>query len=377
MLPDYIDKTLRSIYFDPKSEAGFSSIDKLYAAAKLKDPHVSREDVRNWLASELTYSLHAPSRENFTRNRCVVEHVDEQWQADLVDMSSVKRSNSNYSFILTVIDMFSKYAFTVPLKHKSGLSLKDAFHKIFSSGRVPLKLQTDKGTEFTNKPLQDFLAKYDVHFFTTTNINIKCAVIERFNRTLKTKMFKYLTANSTKRYIDVLQSLTDAYNRSKHRTTKMRPIDVDPHDMDDERIVFSNTYGVPTKLDLLKQSANRVANSKFEIGDEVRIALVKKTFNKGYKQQWSKDTYKVVNCIPRTDKTVYELRSVSSRRVLRKKFYPEEMSKVTINLSKIDRVIRSRTVHGAKQHLIKVKDVHGERNRWVDSDDIPPSLRKV
>lgn len=374
MLPDHIDKTLRLIYYDPKSEGGFSSIDKLYATAKLKDPHVSRKDVRNWLASELTYSLHAPTQTNFGRNRCVVEHVDEQWQADLVDMSSVKKSNNNVSFILTVIDMFSKYAFTVPLKNKSSVSLRDAFRRIFSTGRVPTKLQTDKGTEFTNKLLQDYLKENEVHFFTTTNTNIKCAVVERFNRTLKMKMFKYLTAKSTKKYIDVLSSLTDSYNRSKHSTTKMRPIDVDPHDTNDERVVFSNSYGVPSKLDLLRQSIGRP--DLFEVGDEVRIALVKKTFNKGYKQQWSKETYRILNSIHRIDKTVYELVD-SSRRALRKKFYPEEISKVTVNLSNIERIIRSRMTEGVKQYLVMIKDSDGQRNRWIPEDDVPPALRKV
>lgn len=226
MLPDEIDQTLRSIYFDPRSEGGFASIDKLYSVAKLKDPHLSRKDVRNWLASEMTYSLHTQVQDKFTRNRCIVEHVDEQWQADLVDMSKLRRSNSNTSFILTVIDMFSKFAFTIPLKSKSALSLREAFLKIFSCGRVPLKLQTDKGTEFTNKIVQAVLNKFEIHFFTTTNSNIKCAIVERFNRTLKTKMFKYLTAHSTKRYIDVLSELTHSYNHSMHRTIKMRPADV-------------------------------------------------------------------------------------------------------------------------------------------------------
>jgi hypothetical protein len=374
MLPDHIDQTLRLIYYDPKSEGGFASIDKLYAAAKLKDPHVTRTEVRNWLASELTYSLHAPTQTNFSRNRCVVEHVDEQWQADLVDMASVKRNNNNVSFILTVIDMFSKFAFTIPLKNKSGQSLKKAFQQIFSKGRIPMKLQTDKGTEFTNRLLQDYLAKNNVHFFTTTNVNIKCSVIERFNRTLKMKMYKYLTAKSTKKYIDVLDSLTDSYNRSKHRTTKMRPIDVDPDDLGDEKIVFRNTYRAPSKLELLRQSVGR--KNEFEIGDEVRIALVKKTFSKGYKQQWSKDTYKVVNCIHRIDRNVYEIAN-SSRRVLRKKFYPEELSKVTVNLSHINNVIRSRENNGAKECLVRVVDSIGERNRWVPEDDVPHALRKV
>jgi hypothetical protein len=372
MLPDHIDHTLRSIYFDPKSPAGFSSIDKLYAHAKLKDPHVSRANVRDWLASELTYSLHAPSVTNFKRNRCIVQHIDEQWQADLVDMSKFKRHNSNFAFILTVIDMFSKFAFTVPLRNKTGATLRDAFGKIFSKGRKPMKLQTDKGTEFTNKLLQNYLEENHVHYFTTTNINIKCAVVERFNRTLKDRMFKYLTANSTKRYIDVLDSLTDSYNRAKHRTTKMRPIDVE--EPRDEERVFCNTYGVPSMRDLLLQSTKR--NEIFEIGDRVRIALVKKAFSKGYKPQWSKDTYKIVNVIHRIDKSVYEIAN-SSRRVLKKKFYPEELFKVTINLSHIQRVIRSRRLQGAKQYLVKISEPSGQINRWVNEDEVPPALKKV
>lgn len=375
MIPDHIDKTLRSIYFDPKSEAGYASIDKLYAAAKLKDPHVSRDDVRNWLASELTYSLHATPQTNFPRNRCVVEHVDEQWQADLVDMSNVKRSNSHYCFILTVIDMFSKFAWTVPLKNKSSLTLKNAFISIFSKGRIPLKLQTDQGTEFTNKMLQEFLKDNHVHYFTTTNINIKCSVVERFNRTLKTKMFKYLTAHSTKRYIDVLGSLTDSYNQSKHSTTKMRPIDVEPHDIEDEKIVFKNTYGAANLSELLHETDNR--KDMFQVGDEVRIALVKKAFNKGYKPQWSKELYKISKVIHRIDRTVYEIYKLSSRKVLRKKFYPEELSKVTLNLSKIQRVIRSRTKDGAKEYLAKFRDATGEKNKWIPESDLPPVYKKV
>lgn len=374
MLPDNIDKTLRSIYFNPNSEAGFSSIDKLYDAARLKDPHVTRSDVRDWLASEMTYSLHNPTRNTFARNRCIVGHVDEQWQADLVDMARFSLDNDDYTFILTVIDMFSKYAWTVPVMSKSGPLMKAAFRKIFSEGRLPLKLQTDKGLEFRNRILQDFLKQEHVYFFTTKNSDIKCAVVERFNRTLKTRIFKYLTAKVTKRYIDILPALTASYNRSRHRTTKMRPIDVTPHDMNEERYVFYNTYKAHDMHELQRQNEKRI--DQFDVGDEVRIALLKKTFSKGYKQQWSVETYKVVNCIHRPDKTVYEIAN-ANHKLLKKKFYPEELSKVTQNLSKITRVIRTRVKNKLKQYLVEINDHQGERNRWIPENDLPPAFRKV
>lgn len=375
MIPDKIDSVLRKIYYDPKSAAGFASIDKLYKWARLEDPHVTIQDVRDWLASEHTYALHAPSRVRFTRNRCLVEHVDEQWQADLVDMAKYKRWNHGYTFILTVVDMFSKFAFTIPVKTKTGVSLRRAFEKIFNKGRVPLKLQTDKGTEFTNTHLQQYLKSREVEYFTTTNRNIKCALVERFNRTLKTRLFKYMTSKNTKKYIDVLTSFTDSYNASKHRTTKMRPIDVDPDDKQDEKTVFLNTYGVPSLRHLLFREYYR--KNEFEPGDEVRIALMKEAFTKGYSPQWSKDTYRIVRCIPRVDKTVYEIKSSGSNHILRKKFYKEELQKVTNNLSHIDKVIRKREKDGITQYLVKFTDDRGSRNRWIHQSELPPSFGKL
>lgn len=375
MIPDKIEKLLRSLYYDPKSEAGYASIEKLYKIARLSDPHITPQDVRDWLASEQTYSLHAPKRQKFTRNRCLVEHVDDQWQADLVDMARFKRFNQGYTFILTVVDMFSKYAFTVPLRNKSGVSLKRAFEKIFDQGRIPLKLQTDKGTEFTNTHLQDYLKSREVEYFTTTNRKIKCALVERFNRTLKTRIFKYMTSKNSSKYIDTLQDFTESYNNSKHRTIKMRPIDVDPDDKQDEKTVFLNTYGVPSMRHLLFKEYYR--KSEFEPGDEVRIALMKEAFTKGYAPQWSKETYKVVRCIQRIDRCVYEIKKQGSNHILRKKFYKEELQKITNNLTHIERVIRQRRRNDKTEYLVKFKNDSGEKNRWIEEGEVPLDFRKV
>ena len=93
------------------------------------------------------------------------------------------------------------------------------------SKRSPKRLQTDKGTEFTNAKVQRFLRERKIEFF-TTNSEMKAAIVERFNRTLKTKMWKYFTAQNTRRYVDVLQSLVNGYNQSYHRSIKMKPVDV-------------------------------------------------------------------------------------------------------------------------------------------------------
>jgi transposase InsO family protein len=108
---------------------------------------------------------------------------------------------------VTCINVLSRYAWVVPLKDKTGKTLKDAFQVIFKSGWRPIRLQTDKGTEFTNRVFQKFLKEHDVHLFTTYNEETKASIVERFTRTLKTKMWKYFTHRETQTYVDVLSEM--------------------------------------------------------------------------------------------------------------------------------------------------------------------------
>jgi transposase InsO family protein len=118
--------------------------------------------------------------------------------------------------------VLSEYPWVVPLTDKTGKTLKDAFHVIFKSGGGgggrPIRLQTDKGTEFINRVFQKFLKEHDMHFFTTYNEETKAGIVESFNRTLKTKRWKYLTHRETISYVDVLSKMVASYNHTVHRT---------------------------------------------------------------------------------------------------------------------------------------------------------------
>ena len=126
-----------------------------------------------------------------------------EWRADLVDMSSLARFNRGYKFLLTCIDVFSKFAWVVSLRNKTGESLFNDFQSIVDRGRSPEKLQIDKGTEFLNCNFQSLLKENSIHLF-TTNSELKASVVERFSRTLKTRMWKLFTAKNTGVYIDIL-----------------------------------------------------------------------------------------------------------------------------------------------------------------------------
>ena len=145
------EKLLHSIYYNPKNSASFSSAERLYEA--VKDKGVSLDEVKSWLSSQITYTLHKSSRKNFKRNKILVNHIDEQWEADLVDMQEFSSKNDRHNYILTVIDCFSKFAFVRPIRVKTGLEITNAFKSIFLIRR-PSKIRTDKGKEFVNKIFQ-------------------------------------------------------------------------------------------------------------------------------------------------------------------------------------------------------------------------------
>ena len=162
--------------------------------------------------------MHKPTRRRFPRRQVVVYGIDHQWQADLVDLGKLAFYNKGFKYLLTCIDVLSRYAWVVPLKDKTGKTLKEAFQVIFKTGRQPIRLQTDRGTEFTNRVFQMFLKKHDVHFFTTYNEETKANIVERFNRTLKTKMWKYFTRRETLTYMDIIPNMVASYNRTEHRS---------------------------------------------------------------------------------------------------------------------------------------------------------------
>jgi Integrase core domain/Chromo (CHRromatin Organisation MOdifier) domain len=356
-----MDSVLRKIYYDVHNPAGYSSAQKLLAAARLILPSLTLRQVQEWLSSQLTYTLHKPARRRFTRNRILVGQYNEQWQADLVDMQEFSRANNGYKYILTVIDLLSKFAYAVPLKSKSGPIVKDAFVKLFALNK-PQKLQTDKGTEFKNKYLQPYLKSQFVDFFTTKNSDIKCAVVERFNRTLKGRMFKYFTARGTRRYVDVLDDLVDAYNKSKHRTTKMRPCDVNKRN---EKVVFRNTYGVDTVMEMLVQ---REQKPRVKIGDTVRLKYDYNPFDKGYYPNWTDELYTVVKVIKGV-KPYYVLKT-SRGDLVDRRFYPEEIQKVNQPVFRVEKIVRRKIVDGKVLCLVKWLNHPSTENSWEPEEAI-------
>ena len=284
-----VESLLHELYYDPRHASAYTSIGNVYRAAKKQLPNLKRNEVERWFQRQLTATLHKPVRLRFPTNKVIVMSIDDQWQCDLADMSSKAEYNDGYTFILTCIDCFSKYAWAIPIINKQADSIIEALKIIFKSGRKPKRLQTDKGTEFLNRKVQTFLRHHNIQLFTTQS-DKKASIVERFNRTMKGRTYKYFTAKNTYRYVDVLQSLVDGYNNSYHRSIKMKPNSVRKRH---QIIIRQRLYGKlksPTKL-----RTQRKKSYKYMIGDLVRIIKQRLTFARGYLPNWSEEIFIVYN----------------------------------------------------------------------------------
>ncbi|KAL6445443.1 hypothetical protein ACFW04_000785 [Cataglyphis niger] len=167
-------------------------------------------------------------REEIFPEKAIVRDYDDLWQVDSVEMRLYSRFNKGHHYILTVIDVLSKYAWAVPLKSKGGSEMADAIAEIIrDSKRCPRNMQTDMGKEFYNTAVQRLMKKHDINHYSTYSV-LKASVVKRFNSTLKNNMWKMFTLNGTYKWMDELPRLVLDYNACKHRTIGMRSIDVTP-----------------------------------------------------------------------------------------------------------------------------------------------------
>ena len=303
----------------------------------------------------LAEELHKPIRKKFKKRFVFVKKANDIWAADLIDLRSHANVNGGMKYILMVIDCFSKYGYAVPIKYKTGAEVTEAFESLFEK-ETPKFLWVDRGSEFYNSDLKGLLKKYDIKMYSTHNAE-KVSVVERWNRTIKTKLWKYFSANGTYKYIDILQPLIDKYNRTKHRSTGYTPIEAKKAVNHDK--VFKNLFQ--------KKAISRSTLPKFKVGDQVRIILKKKIFDKGYTSNWTNKLYSVAEVL-KTLPVTYKIKDDSG--ILAKTYYEPELQKSDQEVFHVEKILRWKVINGKKFGRVKWVGYDSSYNSWEPEENI-------
>ena len=261
-------------------------------------------------------------------------------------MQLIRKYNKGARFLLCAIDIFSKYAWVVSLKNKKGVSIVAAFQSILKQpNRKSNKICVDKYSEFYNISFKKWLQENDIVMYSTNNEG-KSVVAERFIRTIKNKIYKYMTSISKKVYIDKLDDIVNEYNNTYATAIKMKPIDVK-----------DNTY-----INTDKEVNDK--DPKFKVGNHVRISKYKNIFAKCYSPNWSEEVFvikEVKNAVP----WFYVISDLNSEEITGI-FYEKELQKTNQEEFRIEKVMKRK---GDKIHF-KWKGYDNSFNSWIDKKDL-------
>ena len=299
---------IANIFYNPKT--GFIDLPSLYEKLQEAGYNFKYNDVKNWYQNQQINQIYKKPMKIRSYNK-IISHYNQigELQADLMDLKKFSRHNHGYKYILNIIDIFSRYAWSFPLKTKSPTEIAPYIDFVFK--QIPKNnykaLCTDNGKEFMGE-VNEILQKYNVKKFlndpNALNQHNKMAMIERFNYTMLNRIKKLLNYYNTLNYVDYLNDLVMNYNNTKHSTIQKKPIDV------------FNGKEYPIKRGI---STSEINKKIFQIGDQVRFLKVKKTFDKhGFIPSYSQ----TIHTITKINNNKYQLENG-------KDYYPEELVKVS------------------------------------------------
>ena len=342
---------IAAFYSDPANPASFSGINKL-----TKHTHFSQQELKEGLKSLETHTVHSPLKLNYPTRKIYAKRVNYLFEADLCDLSRFKEHNDNTTFLMGAIDVLSKRAFVIPIFSKHHSEMIRAFTQIFNRA-IPEKIRTDKGAEFMSRPFQTFLRRHNVHHYVSHGY-MKCAVIERFWRTLKGRIMKYLHRNNTFRYIDVLPQIIQSYNKTYHSSIKMSPLDVNSANQEE---VWRRLYGTGPKRPLKP--------AKFSVGEQVRLASLRYQFYKGYYPKFSHEIFFIHEIHNNQHPIMYTIRDMNGE-LIEGRFYEEEMVSVKEDIENklypIDKIISRR----GRKVLVSFRYYPQKFNRWMNINEL-------
>lgn len=301
---------------------------------------------------DIVDEIHHQARRYFPRRKVLTTGIRDLYQADLVDVSQFAKENNQNKFILTMINTFSKVGYAEPLKTKSANDVTEAMQRILKKTGHFFNLHTDLGKEFYNAKFKALMKKHHINLYSTFSI-MKAMIVERFNRTLKGKMWKEFSLRGNYKWTDILQKLISSYNDTFHRTIQMKPNEVDKtNEMD----IFNSVF---------RKASRKIPSRKpkFSVGDKVRISKYKSVFEKGYTPNFSGEIFEITK-VQKTNPVTYLLKDYYGEEI-KGGFYEFEILRVkNPDLYLVEKVLKR------KKGQVLVKWLGFKETQWISEKDL-------
>ncbi|XP_060555221.1 uncharacterized protein LOC132716081 [Ruditapes philippinarum] len=364
---------LKRIYTDPSHPASFGGKQRLKRETDREGKFkLTNKEIADFLESQDTYSTTRRVHRRFERNKIRVSGVHVQYDMDLCDMTKMRRFrlNKGTRYLLTVIDVFSRYAFVRPLRSKTGPEVASALKMILTSGPKPDRCRSDMGTEFRCKPVAELLRSLGIKQYFSASA-LKCQPVERFNQTIKGAIYKWCYENRSFSYVPVLEKLVHSYNHRVHSSLfGLSPAEV----TQSNQAKLWNLMYVENASVGKNGRRRKVRLFKYKVGDLIRISLAKRTFERSYTQKFTSQIYRIRGRVYRDNLPVYYLMDLEEKPI-DSTFYEPELQRVRKNLEnlnewEIEKVLR--TKKSGKGHLVQVRyrGLGPAFDRWLPKSSV-------
>ena len=302
-------------YISPSSPIAFASPGWIHLYFNKKIPITK---IQKWLEGVNAYTIHKHPKLPKPRNPTYAYYKRYQFQIDLIELGKFSFVNNEFKYLLSAIDIFTRFAFVEPLKNKTAQSFMDGFKSIIKRAKkCPKRILADKGGEIKNRIFQDYCKQNNILLIHSENLN-HAPFVERFNRTLKNIMFRFMSHYNTKRYIDVLSLLVYGYNHRNHRMIGMSPAEAEKP---------GRSSAIRRKQEKHYAKVKRI-KPRFKIGQTVRISKFKDHFDRGFTQQFQEEIFKIKSISTKLPIPTYELQTLEEDETLIGNFYANELTKV-------------------------------------------------
>lgn len=358
---------LKASYARPGHPIAFSGIQQIYRYYR---PHLTVEDIEKTLSEIESYTLHKEFHSQ-QRNPSYSHFKRYQFQCDLIDVRGLAKYNDGINYLLTCIDTFTRYAFVRPLTTKHGPKVLQAFKSILQEAvEYPKNLVFDRGAEFYNQDFLQFCRRNSIQVY-SPDTSIHGAFIERFNRTLQSIIYKYMTENETNRYIDVTDHLG--------QTTQLLSKFVRTYNNRIHRMIGTTPYTAETNhnshLEIRKRMSKyyeqiKPRAAKFKVGDYVRVVKLRGKFDRGYNERAAKEIFKIHAINEKLKIPLYVLSNYSGTEIIKGSFYENEITRASGDIFRVEKVIKKRKYRGRDQLYVKWKGFDESHNSWIDSSEV-------